>query len=381
MKSRERLLTTLNHQVPDKVPLDWGGNQTGIHHLAYRKILDYFSLDEDIVIMDVVQQLAAPSETVLKRFEIDTRYIRPGMFSPPPELREVKPGYWGFTDGFGVTWAMPGKQPGEGLYCDIVHNPLARLSYEDLDFYDWPDGTDPAPFQGLREYARKLRAETDYALVSGITGVVFEYCWYMRGFENLYLDMVDNPRYVEKLLDHTLKFWTDFLGAFLDEVGDCLDVICVGDDIGMQSGPLFSPALYRKLIKPYQKSLYEFIHWKTQAKLWYHSCGSVIQYLPDFIDNRVDILNPVQVSAKGMDPRTLKQEWGRDLVFWGGGNDPQGVFSRGTPEQVRDQVRERMEIFKPGGGYVFNTVHNIQAEVPAENIIALWNAAKEFRDY
>jgi len=381
MNSRERLLTTLNHQVPDKVPLDFGGNQTGIHHLAYRKILDYYDLDEEIVIMDVVQQLASPSETVLKLFEIDTRYIRPGMFLPPPELREVKPGYWEFTDGFGVIWAMPGQRPGEGLYCDIVYHPLARLEYEDLDFYDWPDGTDPAPFKGLREYAKKLREETDYALVSGITGVVFEYCWYMRGFENLYIDMVDNPRYVEKLLDHMLKYWTDFLGVFLDEVGEYLDVICVGDDIGMQSGPLFSPALYRKLIKPYQKSLYEFIHWKTRAKLWYHSCGSVIQYLPDFLDNRVDILNPVQVSAKGMDPRTLKQEWGRDLVFWGGGNDPQGIFSRGTPEQVRQQVRERMAVFKPGGGYVFNTVHNIQAEVPVENIIALWNAAKEFRKY
>ncbi|MFH1742021.1 MAG: uroporphyrinogen decarboxylase family protein [bacterium] len=381
MNSRERLDTALRHRQPDKVPLDLGGNQTGIHRVAYQKVLDYYGIDEEIVIMDVVQQLAAPSERVLQLFEIDTRYIRPGMFQPPAELREVKPGFWGVTDGFGVTWAMPGDRPGEGLYCDIVEHPLRNLRYEDLDHYEWPDGHDPSPFQGLRDYAKKMSEETDFALVSGITGVVFEICWYMRGLENLYIDMLEQPKYVEKLLDHTLQYWTDYLETFLGEVGDYLQVICVGDDIAMQSGPLFSPEIYRSLVKPRQKALYSIVRAKTSAKLWYHSCGSVVELLPEIIDNGVQILNPVQISARGMDPAVLKKQYGDKIVFWGGGIDTQGVYSSGTLEQVRQQVRDLMDVFKPGGGYVFNTVHNTQADVPVENIVALWEAAKEFRAY
>ncbi|RJP21611.1 MAG: hypothetical protein C4527_23240 [Candidatus Omnitrophota bacterium] len=381
MNSRQRMITTLNHEQPDQVPLDLGGNQTGIHRLAYQKVLDYYGIDEDVVIMDIVQQLAAPSEKVLRLFEIDARYVRPGMFLPAPDLQEVKPGFWGFTDGFGVTWAMPGRRPGEGLYCDIVHHPLANLKYEDLDHYDWPDGKDPAPFTGLRDYALHLHEETDYALVSGITGVVFEICWYMRGFERFYMDLVEEPRYVEKLLDHTLQYWMDFHEGFLHEVGDLLHVVCVGDDIAMQNGPLFSPEIYRKLVKPRQKALYQFIKSKTNAKLWYHSCGSIVELIPEIIDNGIDILNPIQISAKNMNPAQLKEQFGDRLVFWGGGIDTQGVFAHGAPADVRNQVRDLIETFKPGGGYVFNTVHNIQADVPAENIVALWEAAKEFRDY
>ena len=381
MTPRQRLLTALNHQEPDKVPLDLGGNQTGIHHVAYRKLLDRYGIEEDVCIMDVVQQLAAPSERVLTQLEIDTRYIRPGQFCPVPKLTEVKPGYWGFTDGFGVTWAMPGKRPGEGLYCDIVHNPLADLSYEDLDKYDWPDGRDKTPFKGLREYAQNLRERTDYALVSGITGVVFEICWYMRGFERLYMDMIEQPKYVAKLLEHTLQYWLDFMETFLGEVGDYLDVLCVGDDVGMQRGPLFSPKIYRDLVHPYQRKLYQTIKKNYDVKLWYHSCGSILKYIPDLIESGVDILNPVQIGAKGMVPETLKERFGKDLVFWGGGIDTQHLFSKGTPDEIRNQVRELMEIFKPGGGYVFNTIHNTQADVPAENIVALWDAAKEFRAY
>ncbi|MBN2325723.1 MAG: hypothetical protein JXR73_01125 [Candidatus Omnitrophica bacterium] len=381
MNSRERLLTALNHKEPDQVPLDLGGNQTGIHHIAYKKLLDHYGFDEEIHIMDVVQQLAAPSESVLQQLDIDTRYIRPGQFGPAPELAEVKAGYWGFTDGFGVTWAMPGEKPGEGLYCDIVHHPLAEMDYEDLDRYDWPDGKDPAPFHGLRDYAMQLRRETDYALVSGITGVIFEYCWYMRGFERLYMDMIEQPRYVHKLLEHTLQYWLDFLETFLGEVGDLLDVICVGDDVGMQSGPLFSPSIYRSIVHPYQKTLYAFIKKNTNARLWYHSCGSIAGYIPDLIESGVDILNPIQISAKGMAPEILKNKYGGDIVFWGGGVDTQKLFSSGTPEEVRRQVSYLMNIFKPGGGYVFNTIHNIQADVPVENLVALWDAAKENRHY
>lgn len=380
MTSRERLMTALEHKEPDMVPLDLGGNQTGIHKHAYRKLLECYGLKEDIIIMDAVQQLARPSEQVLQLLEIDTRYVLPGMLSQAElEYKEVKPGYFGFTDAWGVVWAAPAP-PGEGLYYDIVHSPLADFSLEDLDHYDWPDPKDSELFRGLREYAKHLYENTDYALVSGITGVVFELCWYMRGFEQFYIDMLTNRPFVEKLMDITLEYWLAFEEAFLDEVGEYLQVVCVGDDVAMQSGPLFSPRIYREIVKPRQKKLYDFIKKHTGAKLWYHCCGSVREYIPDFIENGVDILNPIQVSAVGMDSAELKAEFGDRLCFWGG-IDTQHVLPRGTPEEVRAEVKRRMEDFKPGGGYVFNTVHNIQADVPMENLAALWEAAKEYRHY
>ena len=187
--------------------------------------------------MDPVQQLARPSERVLERLGIDTRYVWAGMFQPEATLVEVKPGFWGFKDGFGVVWAMPGTRPGEGRYCDIIEHPLADVPYEALDAYPWPSGRSPANFAGLREHATKVRRETPYALVSGISGVVFEVCWYMRGFKQFYIDLLTEPRYCEKLLDHTLAFWCEFLDGFLGEVGDLLDVLCIGDDLAMQTGP------------------------------------------------------------------------------------------------------------------------------------------------
>jgi len=215
--------------------------------------------------------------------------------------------------------------------------------------------------------------------VSGITGVVFEYCWYLRGLEQFYIDLVTAPEYVEAVMDRTLAFWIDFERTFLAEVGDYLDVICVGDDVAMQSGPTFAPEIHRRIVKPRQKALYDEIHRLTHAKLWYHSCGAVREYIPDLIEMGVDILNPVQVSARGMDPLEMKAEFGDRIVFWGGGIDTQHVFPRGTPDEVRTNVRANIAAFRPGGGYVFNCVHNIQGDVPEENLAAFWEAARKYR--
>jgi uroporphyrinogen decarboxylase len=379
MPSRDRVLAALAHTEPDRVPLDLGGHQTGIHVDAYRKLLDRLGWHEEIHIMDPVQQLARPSERVLEYLRIDTRYVWAGMFQPPVVLAEVKPGFWGFRDGFGVVWAMPGKRPGEGRYCDIIEHPLAGVAYEDLDAWPWPAGDNPGALAGLREHATKIRRETPYALVSGISGVVFEVCWYMRGFKQFYIDLMTEPRYVEKLLDHTLTYWCEFLGGFLGEVGDLLDVICIGDDLAMQTGPIFPPDLYRQFVKPYHRRLCAFIRERTAARIHYHSCGSVVGYLPDLIEIGVDIINPVQVSARDMEPRRLKKTFGERIVFWGGGIDTQHTFPRGTPAAVREEVARNLAAFKPGGGYVFASVHNIQGDVPIDNLMAFWEAAWESR--
>jgi uroporphyrinogen decarboxylase len=382
MTPRERLLTALAHRQPDRVPLDLGGNQTGIHKVAYQRLLQLLGRTEEIVIMDLVQQLAKPSEAVLERLRVDTRYVwakgaasfKGGVVKPARHGRV----WHDFTDEFGVTWSMPEDRAN---YFDITHSPLAGLSLEQIKAYPFPKGDDPSRFEGLRERILELKRATPYAVVSGISGVVYEICWYMRGMDNLFRDMLRQPEVFEAIIDRTLAFWLDWFRLFLDEAGDLVDVIMIGDDLAGQRGPLFSPAIYRRFVKPRQQRLVQYLKSRTQARIWYHSCGSVVQYLPDLLDNGIDILNPVQLSAAGMAPARLKAEYGQKLVFWGGGIDSQQVLPRATPAEVREQVRRNLAAFKPGGGYVFNSVHNLQADVPPENILALYDAAAEFGRY
>jgi uroporphyrinogen decarboxylase len=379
MTPRQRLLAALNHQTPDRVPIDLGGNQTGIHRLAYQALLDHLGWDEEIEIMDAVQQLARPSEAVLERLRVDTRYIHAGAasdFRGEIVVAERDGQRWhDLTDEFGVRWSMPDQSP---LYMDITLHPLADATMATLDEYPFPRGDDPGRFQGLRERALAIRRETPYALISGISGVVYEICWYMRGLERWFIDMMEQPEFCEALLDRTLKFWMDWFAAFLPEVGDLVDVIMIGDDIAGQGGPLFQPEFYRRVVKPRHKRLVQFIRSKTTAKIWYHTCGACQSYIPDLLDNGIDILNPVQISAAGMEPAALKAAYGDRLVFWGGGIDAQHVLPYADPETVREHVRRNVEAFKTGGGYVFNNVHNIQAGVPPENILAMYDAAYEF---
>jgi uroporphyrinogen decarboxylase len=382
MTSRERLLKALNHEETDRIPIDLGGNQTGIHKVAYRNLLKHLGLSEDVIIMDAVQQLARPSEAVLERLHVDTRYVAAGAgegFDGCIVTRVRDGRTWhDLTDEFGVTWSMPDDQQ---LYMDISHHPLANATIDDLPSYPFPRGDDPARFAGLRDRALAIRRDTPYAVVSGISGVVYETCWYLRGLEQWFIDMTTQPAFCEAMLECTLKFWMDWFRLFVDEVGDLVDVIMIGDDIAGQSGPLFRPDFYRRIVKPRQKQLAQFIRSKTQAKVWYHTCGSCLAYLPDLIDNGVQIINPVQISATNMDPATLKEKFGRQLVFWGGAIDAQHVLPVASPQEIREHVRRNLEVWKPGGGYVFNNVHNIQADVPAANIEALYDAAYEFGFY
>jgi uroporphyrinogen decarboxylase len=382
MTSRERMLAALDHREPDRVPIDLGGNQTGIHRFAYEALVEHLGISDQVEIMDAVQQLARPCEAVLDRFHVDTRYIAAGAGSDYRggiEKHERDGRLWhDLTDEFGVVWSMPDDHP---YYMDISHHPLATATLDDLADYPFPKGNDPARFAGLREAAQRLRRDTPFAVVSGISGVVYETCWYLRGLEQWFMDMLTQPHFCEALLDRTLRFWMDWFRGFLNEVGDLVDVIMIGDDLAGQKGPLFRPAFYRQVVKPRHKTLVQYIRSRTQAKIWYHTCGSCLEYIPDLIDNGIDILNPVQISAAGMDPTMLKAGFGDRLTFWGGAIDAQHILPRATPQEVREQVRCNLAAWKPGGGYVFNNVHNIQAGVPAENIVALYDAAYEFGGY
>ncbi len=382
MTSRERVLAALNHEQPDRVPIDLGGNQTGIHRNAYMDLLDHLGIQDEVQIMDAVQQLATPCEAVLERLRVDTRYIAAGAaadFKGGIEINERDGRTWhDLVDEFGVRWSMPDDEP---LYMDITHHPLANATMDDIKATPFPRGDDPGRFVGLRDQALAIRNNTPYACVSGISGVVYEICWYMRGLEQWFCDMLTQPEICEAVIDQTLKFWMDWFRVFLDEVGDVVDVIMIGDDLAAQSGPLFNPDIYRKIVKPRHKQLVQYIRSRTKAKIWYHTCGACRVYIPELLDNGIDILNPVQISAVNMDPTDLKTTFGKDLVFWGGGIDAQHVLPFATPEEVREHVRQNVTAFKPGGGYIFNNVHNIQGGVPPENILTLFDAAHEFGAY
>ena len=382
MSSRGRVLTALNHEEADRVPIDLGGFQTGIHRVAYQQLIDYLGYDEMLEIRDPVQQIVVPSERVLELFHVDVRYVTahgPDGFQGGIEQNVRNGRLWhDLKDEFGVVWSMPDDQM---LYMDITHHPLASATLQDVAEYPFPNGGDRSRFSGVREKALEIRKHTPYALSSGICGVTYETCWYMRGLEQWFIDMKRNPDMCEAIIDRTSQFWVDWMMGFLAEVGDLLDVIMIGDDLAGQQGPLFSPAFYRRVVRPRQQRVIDSIRARTKAKIWYHTCGNCVEYIPDLIEMGIHALNPVQISAPGMDPALLKQRFGREITFWGGAIDSQHTLPFAAPEEVREEVRKNLEILKPGGGYVFNNVHNIQAGVPPENIVALFEAGHEYGFY
>jgi uroporphyrinogen decarboxylase len=269
------------------------------------------------------------------------------------------------------------------LYFDWVEFPIREPTPEALEAYRWPDLDPPEQLAELRRQAEYLYHHTDYALVGSaiIGGGIFEQPARMMGLENFFMALVTEPRFADRLMEQITDLYIESCDRYLDQVGEFLQVFTYWDDLCGQDGWLISPELYRKMIKPKQRRLLEAIRKKTQAKVYFHSCGAVYDLVPDLIELGFDILNPVQVSARGMDTRRLKQEYGQDIVFWGGGVDTQHILPFGTPQQVRDEVRRRIEDLAPGGGFIFAAVHNIQAGVPPENIVAAFEAALEYGRY
>jgi len=382
MTSRERLLRALNHEEPDRVPIDLGGNQTGIHKKAYEELIAHLGISDDVQIMDAVQQLAEPCEELLERLHVDTRYIAAGAagdWTGGIEVNERDGRKWhDLKDEFGIVWSMPDDQ---NLYMDISHHPLANATIDDIKDYPFPKGNDAGRFAGIRERALMLKKETPYAVVGRISGVVYEICWYMRGLEQWLCDLMTDKEFCEALIDQTLKFWMDWFNMFLDEVGDVVDVIMIGDDLAGQNGPLFNPQIYMDIVKPRHKKLVQYIRSRTEAKIWYHTCGACRTYIPELMDNGVDIINPVQISASDMVPAELKKDYGDKMVFWGGAIDAQHVLPVAKPDEIARQVSENVKAFMPGGGYVFNNVHNIQGGVPPENIVAMYDTVYECGRY
>lgn len=367
MASVERLKEALHHREPDRVPLDLGGTVSGISLFAHRALCRHLGFQAEEVLIDRIQYLAKPASEILELFDIDTRYVYEAI---PREVwqKDKEGSLW--TDAWGVVRRFT------GLYYDMVVHPLASLTdWEEVFFYPVPD----LP----REFFKELRPELEAhkqkgkAVIVNCIGSVFEFSWYLRGFPQFMLDLATVPSMACAIMDILLEFQIRQFDELLKNVGDLVDVVLVGDDLATQKGPLVSPETYRKYIKPRQKTLYAFIKERTEAPLFYHSCGAIEPLLPDLIEIGVDIINPVQVSAQGMDTKRLKKIYGSELTFWGG-IDTQRVLPFGTPEEVREEVRRRIDDLAPGGGYVLCAVHNIQADVPPENIVALYEEALRY---
>lgn len=380
MSPRERVTAAINFKESDRVPLDFGGDQTGINREAYQNLIQFLGLKEEIELIHDMGQVAKVSEEVLHRLEIDTRYIFPKtpFESKAKEVETDGTVYLESTDEWGIVRSKPKNY---GHWYDITNFPLKEATLNDLDSYPWPNPKDPRRFNDLAQEAEKLFKKTNFAIATGVNGSMFEMAWYLLSMERFLRDMILNRSFVERMLDILLQFWLDFYEVFLKEVGDFIQIVNVGDDLGTQDGPMLSPELYRSLVKPHQKILFKYIHEHTNAKLWYHSCGSVYPFIPDFIEIGVDILNPVQISAKGMDSKRLKKEFGNDIVFWGGGCDTQYVLPFKKPKEVEREVKTRIRDFAPGGGYVFTQVHDVPVEAPPQNVIIMFETAKKYGRY
>ncbi|TKJ27632.1 MAG: hypothetical protein CEE42_01630 [Promethearchaeota archaeon Loki_b31] len=386
MNSRERVNTTLNHKEPDKVPIDLGGNQSSIHIKAYKKLLDYLEIeDENIQYADFVQQIVRPCDKVLERFNIDVRYVQPlgGMVRVQEMEPQYEGKYVGLYDQFGVFWGNDAKKDlDEILYYDPVIHPFADFkSVSDIRDFDWPNGRDKTPFKGLKEYAKGLRNNTDFALSTPPVGCIYEYCTFLFGFTKTLRYLRTKPEFIIVTMEELLNYWTDYVTTFLDEVGSYLDVTCINGDIAEQAGPIMSVKLYENMIKPIERKLSKKIHELVETKINYHSCGSVSLFIPHFAEIGYDVINPVQISAYDMEPCSLKKRFGDIMSFWGGLCNSQSTLPFGTLKQIRDEVRRNFECLKPGGGFIASNIHNITAEVPPQNIVAMFDAANEFGNY
>ncbi len=381
----ERLKAALDHREPDKIPLDLGSTKvTGINIKAYNNFLAFKgwqALDESPKISDTVQQLAVVGEDVLVKLGVDTRGL---MTSAPAGFKPVYTGdekYTAFTDDWGISWRMPKEN---GRYFDLCGHPLAGdIEIPELEKYPWPDPRESSVTANFPARIADLGVNGGYGLVlNGFTSGIFEMGLRLRGFEQFFMDIYINPGLTDALLDKLVElkcaYWERTLGLF----GDKILVAVEADDLGTQNSQLISPEIYRKILKPRHKEIITFIKKKApHVKVFLHSCGAVRPLIPDFIEAGVDILNPVQVAAKDMEPKALKKDFGDCITFWGGAVDTQKTLPSGTPEEVKNEVKRRIEDLAPSGGFVFNAIHNIQADVPPQNIEAMFEALSQYGIY
>ncbi len=376
MNPRDRVCTALDHREPDRVPIDLGATMcSSITRVAYENLREHLGLEPDPEpeISCRLMQTVYPEQDLLLHYNID---FRPVHMRAPWHFKAVEMPDDSFYDEFGIRWKKA------AYYYDAVERPLADATVADLASAAWPDPQDVGRVEGLREWAEQLYSSTAYAISADmICGGPFEQACMVRGYEQFCVDLHWDRKFAEALLDKVLETDIALWSMYLDAIGDYVQVVSQGDDVAMQTGTYVSPDMYRQFIKPRQRRLFDFIHSRTDAKIFYHSCGSVYDIIPDLIEIGVDALNPVQRSAANMDLVRLKKEFGKDISFWGGGVDIQQFLPFASLEEIGEEVRRTMDIMAPGGGFVFVPSHNIQADVTPDRIDAMYQAALKYGHY
>jgi uroporphyrinogen decarboxylase len=376
MNSRERALAAINLKEPDQVPIDLGSTiVTSITRKAYTALRTYLNMPPDPApnISHRQMDTVYPMEDLLRCYGVD---FRPVCMKGPWYFKTHEiPEEDAFYDEYNMKWRKA------SYYYDVIERPLAKAeTVADVEKATWPNPYDPGRIVGIREEAQALYNQGVYLIVADIMCLgPFEGACFLRGYENFLTDLYLNPSLAEAILDKVLELDIQLWDVFLQQVGDLVDVVAQGDDIGMQQSMYISPKLYCRMIKPRHQKLYDFIHSKTKAKVFMHSCGSVYDAIPDLIEVGVQILNPIQRSAAKMDIAKLKQEFGKDLCFWGGGIDVQQVLPYASLNEIEREVKYAMDTLGPGGGFVFVPSHNIQADVTPDRIHAVYEAALKYR--
>jgi len=375
MTHRERVLQALRHEEPDRVPIDLAGTFASTITLAgYERLKEYLRIQKETIVMSKRSQVARPHEEVLQYFDIDTRGIQPR--GPAGWVDKV------FPDGsYQDEWGVIRSRPPEGGHFYVSSPPFANEpSLEAIRKHPWPNPSDPGFVEGIVEEAQRLHQETDFAVVLNLPVGFVHQAQFLRGYQEWLTDLILNPTFAEALMDRLLELYMITGERMIEAASGHFDLLFYGDDVAFQHGPMMSLGLYRKMIKPRHRQLFSHLKAKARVPLVFHSCGSVYPLMDDLIEIGVDCINPVQVSARDMDTQRLKEEFGDRMAFWGA-IDTHRVLPFGTPEEVRAEVKRRIEDLAPGGGYILNSVHNLQPEVPPENILAMFEAAKEFGKY
>jgi len=378
MTHRQRVQAALDHQEPDCVPLDLGtgGNSAPVPEM-YRKLAALYGRQDDVRLVSHILRLAVVHEEILQDLDIDTRPVpmRPAGHGVRPCSEPQR-----FYDDWGVMWKE--VDVGDVVYRELAESPLANATLQDLETYPWwPDPLDPARYAGVQAEAERLFAHSDYALVGcPAFNSIWERAWYLCGFQRLLEGLLLEPEFVHAVLRRITDLSKAALERYLDLVGPYIQILKMGDDLGTQNGPQMSPKTYRHIIKPYHQELFNLVKERSNARVFLHSCGSVYRLLPDLIDAGVEVLNPVQVSARDMETGRLKAEFGDRLTFMGA-IDTQYVLPFGTVDEVRAEVERRIADLGPGGGFIVAPVHNVQADVPPENLIAMYRHARQVGRY
>lgn len=414
MTSRERILAAINHQTPDKVPVDLGSTpSSGISAIAYSNLVKHIGMQElPVQVYDVVQQLAQPDMKILHNFGVDVLDIGRVFNDQPSDWKpttlangdaafypkwfnpvKLKDGSYATYDDDGKT--MLSKMPVGATFFDQTYFPYLDGypgNYDKLDdemgrvmwardvHSPWDHAGDDGFWETLRKKTLHLRQNTDKALMVVCGCNLFEWGTFLRRMDNFLMDLMTEPSNAARMLDELLKRHLATLEKVCEYIGDIVDIIRFGDDLGMTTGPFMDADTYKALFKPRHKILCDYVKSHSQMHTFIHSCGSISLLMPDLIEAGIEIFNPVQTNAYRMEAEFLKKEFGKDCSFWGGGIETAGVLNNETPEKVREQVLERLEIFSAGGGYVFNTIHNILPDVPPENIVAMFEAINEFNN-